>query len=487
MPSKLRHQPGGLVRAWLALAALPLLAACGGGAVDTDEGTAGALNRDVPEDRAQALSAGTPALGTLLLASSTSTGQARSGNTCGVSADGSQVLFTSTGNLIGTNSNFLTDLYVKNVRTGAISRANTFPNGGRVGVGNPATCLGMTPDARFVAFSVVLPGGGVFDFPPTPTEPVIYVKDVSTGALVRATPALASVPTTANWQFAGLSQDGKRLAFIALPTSTYQGGYVTLANGPARLMVSDLSNPAAVRTINLEAQAPLSLNQASVFGDALLSPDGSQVAFSTQANVTAAGDTNGIFDTFMVQVDTGELRRINTDGSGNTVVGGSSTNLFGTLLGLQAFINQGRSLVVSLSGNTNVGPAGLYAKRLDTGALRLLMATAGLPINTSFLKPDITVSDAGTSAVYVRRTGNSQTGQNVPTLRNLLTGQETRVDITPTGVVSNGLTTTAALISADGTTVAFSNDGRNLVGSNRNRELRAYTKTVAAAPAAAAQ
>jgi Tol biopolymer transport system component len=307
---------------------------------------------------------------------------------------------------------------------------------------------------------------------------------VATGELIRATPPVASLPNTQGWQFAGLSNDGTRLAFIGLPTTIYQGGYVSVATGPARLLVSELTDPAAVRTINLQAQAPLSLNQGDVYGDAMLSPDGRQVAFTTQSNVVAAGDANNLLDTFLVNVDTGALRQINTDASGTPITGPNS--LFGTFVGLQAFINQGRSLVVNIS-DSSVGPAGLYEKQLDTGALRPMLATAGLPINTSRFRPDISVSDDGSAVVYVRRTGNSQSGQNIPTLRNLLTGEERNVATTAAGVASNGLTTTGAFISADGTTVAFSNNGRNLVGSNRNFELRAYTKTVAAAPAAVAR
>ncbi len=463
-----------------ALAALPVLVACGGGDVGTEISAAQAL--DASSGRSQSLAVTAPAVGTLTLVSSTSGGLARSGNVCAVSADGSQVLFSNNSDSVvpGDSNNFADDVFLKNLRTGAVSRISTTSSGATLSR-NPATCLGMTPDGRFVAFMATVGGSSPFEFPIVPAEQAILVKNVATGALIRATPALASVPTTAGWQFAGLSSDGLRVGFVALPTTTYLGGYETQANGPARLMVSDLSNAASVRIINLEAQAPLSLSQGSVYGDAQLSPDGRQVAFSTRLNVTQAGDNNGKNDAFLVQVDTGAVRQVNTDVSGNIV---SSAGSFGPAFGLQAFINQGRALVINVTGDSSAGPAGLYVKQLDTGALRPLLATAGLPVSGNGIRVDVSVSDAATSAAYVRRSGNSQTGQNLATLRNLLTGQERSVATTAAGVASNGTTTTAAFISADGSTVAFANNGRNLLGTNPNFELRVYAKTVAASAAA---
>lgn len=465
---------------WWPAAVLPILVACGGGDVAEAPATT-ALGAN--DDRAQVLSTNTAAVGSLALVSSTSTGAARAGDLCAISADGNQVLFSNNyDNVVpGDANNFATDLFLKDRRTGSVFRVSTGSTGGQL---RAATCLGMTPDGRSVALMTDSPGSAPFDFPVLVAEPTIYVKNTVTGTLTRVTPPAASLPTTRGFQFAGLSDDGSRVAFIALPTSTYLGGYETSANGPARMMVADLSNPAAVRYINLESKVRLSLTQASIYGDVLLSPNGRELAFSTRENHPEVGDTNGKNDAFLLNIDTATLRQVNTDISGNVI---SSPGSFGNAFGTQAFIGKGRKLLLFVDGDSSAGPSGLYTKNLDSGQFSLLLATGGLPINRNFYRIDVSVSDDGASAVFVRRVGNSLTGTNVPMLRNLTTGRESNVATTAAGVASNGTTTTQALIAANGSTVAFSNNGTNLVGTNRNFELRTYAKTVAAAPAATSQ
>jgi Tol biopolymer transport system component len=465
---------------WWPAAMLPILVACGGGGLAEAPATQ-ALGAD--DGRAQSLATNTAAVGSLALVSSTSTGAARAGDLCAISADGNLVLFSNNSDNVvaGDANNFAADLFLKNRLTGGVFRVSTSSTGGQL---RAATCLGMTSDGRSVALMTDSPGSSAFDFPVLVAEPTIYVKNTVTGTLTRVTPPAASLPTTRGFQFAGLSDDGLRVAFIALPTSTYLGGYETIANGPARMMVADLSNPAAVRYINLESKVRLSLTQASVYGDVLLSPDGRDLAFSTRENYPEVGDSNGKNDAFLLNIDSATLRQVNTDSSGNVI---SSPGSFGNAFGTQAFIGRGRKLVLFVDGDSSAGPSGLYTKNLDSGEFSLVLATAGLPVSRSFSRIDVSLPDDGKAAVFVRRLGNSQTGTNVPTLRNLITGAESNVATTAAGVASNGTTTTQALIAANGGTVAFSNNGRNLVGTNRNFELRTYAKTVAAAPAATSQ
>lgn len=461
---------------WLAAGMVPLLVACGGGA---DEGVLAppqALAADT--ERRQRLASTAPAVGTLALVSATAAGEVRPGDVCAVSADGSLVLFSSSSDTVvsGDNNAGATDLFLKNLRTSAVTRVSTTSTGGPVL--RSSTCLGMTPDGRAVALMTETGSSGPYQFPPVGAESAIFVKNLVTGALTRATPPRASLPTTQGFRFAGLSSDGLRVGFLALPTTTYLGGYENQANGPARLIVSDLSNPAAVRFINLEAQARFTVPQGAVYGDAMLAPDGRKVVFSTQVNYPELGDNNGKTDAFVVDVDSLALRQVNTDVSGNVVT--TAGTLFGPAIGVQGFIGQGRRVVLYIDGDSSAGPAGLFAKHLDSGVLQPLLATAGLPVNGVGYRLDIALNDAGTAAAYVRRTGNSLTGQNLATLRDLQTGQEQNVARTTAGVASNGTTTTAALISADGSTVAFANNGKNLSGTNRNGELRVYAKTVGA-------
>jgi hypothetical protein len=465
-------------RTWGAVSLVLLLSACGGGTDPEADATATADGLQAADSRAGTLAVQTPAVGTLRLASATASGQARYGNVCATSADGNLVLFTSyQDNVVAGDTNFANDLFLKNLSTGAVRRVSTTSSGGAMA--SESTCLGMSRDGQFVALQTLTGGSGAYQFPAVAAESAIFVKNLTTGALVRATPPRATVPTTQGFAFAGLSDDGMRLAYRAVATTTYLGGYQTVVNGPVRLFVSDLSNPAAVRQIDLQATARLTTDLGGdVDGSVLLSPDGRSVAFSTSADYPELGDTNNRFDLYLLNLDSLAVRRINTDVSGNAV----SVSGVDPRYGVQGFMGQGRRVAFYIPSDSSAGPKGLFAKHLDTGVLQPLLATGNLTgINQTRSTLDVSLSDAGTAAVYVLRSGNSQNGSNIPKLRNLVTGQEQNVATTSTGsAVGTATTTTGALISADGSSVAFSNSGNNVLGTNRNGELRAYVKTVAA-------
>ena len=82
------------------------------------------------------------------------------------------------------------------------------------------------------------------------SEAAIMVKNLATGVQTRVSPPLNTFANVANYQFAGLSDDGLRIAFIAQPTRTCSG-YDCTANGPARMLMRDL---ATGQLVNLESQ-----------------------------------------------------------------------------------------------------------------------------------------------------------------------------------------------------------------------------------------
>lgn len=188
--------------AWPSLAVVIGTVAYGGSANAADQATATALSAQ----RASALSSRRPPPppstdSTLALVSASASGQAARGSVCGVSADGGKVLFSSdASNLVSGDGSFTQDLFVKDLNGNGITR---------VVAGTPF-CLAMTPDANTVVYTSEAPS----IFPP------IRVKNLSTGAETVVTPPLSTFPNVTGYQFAGVSDDGSRVAFIAQPTST---------------------------------------------------------------------------------------------------------------------------------------------------------------------------------------------------------------------------------------------------------------------------
>ena len=97
----------------------------------------------------------------------------------------------------------------------------------------------------------------------------------------------------------------------------------------------------------------------------------------------------------------------------------------------------------------------------------------------SFALPALSFSGDGTQVAFDRDIQNPNT-QATPAvwLRNLLTGQERRVNTTATGVVGNNAAR-FAMISRDGSTVTFQSNATNLLRAARVSYIyEIFAKTV---------
>ena len=454
----------------LAAAVLLALTACGGGDV-ADDGPTALAEADTTADGARvgALAvSGSTAVGTLTLVSSSAAGKASASTTapCGVSADGALVAFTSDASaLVSGDTNQANDTFLKNTRTGALTRVSTGSDGAQMLGG--ASCLAMTPDGKSLVLNTPAGYGGPYGSPAT--EPGMFVKNLATGTLTSIAPPLNTFPTTAAYVFQSISDDGLRVAMIAAPTASYLGGYETVANGPARALIRDLGNGAL---INLSAEVQLDLSQGSVDGKLLLSPDGRKLAFNSRSNYAALGDTNGKSDVFVLDVASRALTLASSNSAG---VQGSffGPPLFNPSYGVIGFLNGGTQLAFVSPADSTLGAAGAYVKDLNSGASRLVFASG------SFALPALSFSGDGTQVAFDRDIQNPNT-QATPAVwvRNLLTGQERRVNTTATGVVGNNAAR-FAMISRDGSTVTFQSNATNLLRAARVSYIyEIFAKTV---------
>ncbi|GGR30345.1 hypothetical protein GCM10008957_46430 [Deinococcus ruber] len=132
-------------------------------------------------------------------------------DTPSISNDGRYVAFTSeAANLIQGDSNNTKDIFVRDLQTGVTSRVNTSSTGQQVesGVSNEPSISG---NGRYVAFTSLAQG---LDTLPS-SNYNIYVKDIQTGALVRASTTSSGQPTPigTNASSPCLNQDGTLIAF----------------------------------------------------------------------------------------------------------------------------------------------------------------------------------------------------------------------------------------------------------------------------------
>ncbi len=404
---------------------------------------------------------------TLALASASASGQAVDGDVCAVSADGGKVLFTSSsGTLVaGDVRPFAADIFLKNFNGNGVTRAVT-------AVSRTLTCLAMTPDASTVVFIADATNGQVDVFGNSGTEPAIMVKNLATGQQTRVTPLLSSLANVSGFQFAGVSDDGTRLAFIAQPTRSCSG-YDCTALGPARMLLRDLATGSL---INLESQVRFTTSQGVADGDAWLSPNGRTLAFSSRAIYPQAGDTTPMSDVFALDIASGSVRLVSADAAGLPLTFPGFGGV-GPMWGVQAFLAGSSKIAFFTDYATSVGPAGVYVKDLASGALnRVLDRNLTYSVGN---RAALSFSDDGRKVAYVESTGGGLTATSIPRVVDLATGARVNAATLTNGTASNGRVTTNVLISRDGRSVAFGNNGTNLLGGLSplgGAELRAYLK-----------
>lgn len=442
-------------RAWTVLACAALVA-CGGG--NLDAGDTDAVTADA-ESRLTTAAAASP--GAVRLASANAAGApgATGGQVCGISADGQQVLMDSAStNLVPGDSNFQRDLFLKNLATGAVSRVNTSAAG--VPIVNRLTCHGMSEDGTWVVFTADSGGSGQVYVPGPEVEATLMLKNTRTGELLRVSPPRSSLPDIAGFTFGSITPDGSRVAFIAQPTTTYQGPYSFAANGPARLMVYDVAQR---QVLDLSATALLDAGPGLFYqanNRAVIAPDGSQVAFDSRRDQPAAGDTNGQPDVLLVSVSTGAVR----------LAGLAPQGLSSPVP--QRFTADGQRLVVELRNDGPAGVAGLYALTLATGGSRLLM-----PFDQANWPRAYNVDDTASRVAFLRFDPATAQRQYA-FVRDTATGIEQRADRSATNVNGNGNTTTFA-ISGNGQHVALGSSSTNLLAlPRRTFPWQVYVKTL---------
>ena len=403
---------------------------------------------------------------TLALASATAAGKAISGGVCAVAADGGKVLFTSNVDpLGGTVSPFHADIFWKDFNGNGVTRAVTTTS-------RTLNCLGMTPNANTVVFSADATNGKVDTLGNSGVELAILVQNQITGQQTRVTPLLSTFANVSEFQFAGVSDDGSRVAFIAQPTRTCSG-YDCTATGPARMLLRDLASGSL---INLESQVRFTTQQGRVDGNAWLSPNGRTLAFSSRAAYAQAGDTTAGSDIYALDIASGNVRLVSTDAAGRqlTFPGFQST---GPSFGVQTFLADSTKIAFYSDYDTSAGPGGVYVKDLATGALnrvldRNLTASDGYRAFLSF-------SDDGRKVAYAEGSAGGTTYRSLPRVLDLATGARLNAATLTNGTVGNGNSYATPLLSRDGKSVAFDNDSTNLLGGLSpfgGAEGRAYRK-----------
>ena len=367
-----------------------------------------------------------------------------------LSADGRYLAFQSVAsNLVAGDTNGVSDIFLKDLTTGAVTRVSNDSAGGQL-IG-ASTRASLSADGRMVAFvtSVV--------------SSTVVVKNLTTGVLVSVNTSSSGVVGNASSFDPCISGDGRYVAFASAANN--------LVSGDTNFMVDvfrkDLTTGDTTRV------STNSSGTQATGGDSVkpwLSSDGQIVAFQSYSNVLVAADTNGRGDVFVKNLLTGVATRASVDAGGNQTNYGDS--FAPSLSGdgrYVAFLSQAGNLV---SGDANFA-TDAFVKDLTTGlVVRASVDAAG---NAADAATDgVSISSDGLHAALVTAASNLVAG--VTTVvnnvfdKNLATGAVSLASTRNAGVVHHGgnADSEAAAISADGRYVAFQSKASNLIPGDSN-------------------
>jgi Ca2+-binding RTX toxin-like protein len=157
-----------------------------------------------------------------------------------LSADGTKIAFASYANLVDGDNNGTWDVFVKDLGTGAIRRVSTAADGAEAN-GNSLYGVSLSADGTKVAFASYASNLVADD---TNNDSDVFVKDLGTGSISRASTAADGGQGTGGSLYnVSLSSDGSKVAFSSYANNLVSGD----TNFSWDTFVKDLTTGAVTR------------------------------------------------------------------------------------------------------------------------------------------------------------------------------------------------------------------------------------------------
>jgi len=255
-----------------------------------------------------------------------------------------------------------------------------------------------------------------------------------------------------------ISADGQYVAFESYATNLVPGD----TNGTADIFVHDRQTGQTTRvSVN-----SLGVQGNSASGRASLSADGHYVAFHSSATNLVPGDTNGVFDIFFHDRQTGQTTRVSVDSFGGEGNSGSSRPSISADGRYVAYYSSATNLVPNDTNNQ----ADVFIHDRRTGqTTRLSVDSLGVQGNDASYHPSISAD--GQYVTFESKATNLVLGDTNGFMdvfvHDRQMGQTTRVSVDSLGGEGNEYSSESA-ISADGRDIAFQSGANNLVPGDTN-------------------
>lgn len=362
-----------------------------------------------------------------------------------ISADGTKVLFSSQStNLVAGDTNFVADIFLKDLTTGQTTLISQDPLG--TFVTGASLSASFSPDGTKILFAS--------------GDHNIWIKNLATGADTLVSTSATGEASNGTSYGATFSPDGNKIAFFSTASNLVEND----TNGREDLFIKDLTTGLVTR-IALDVVNP---DISGGYNKVTFSPDGTKLLLATSVDSFVAGDTNGAADIFVKDLATGAV----------TLVSNNTTGAVGNSVSLDpVFSPDGNSVAfVSLASDLVAGDSisgfDIFIKDLATGITSLVSAD---PTGQQYSNYNLgfAFSPDGKTGVFVANAGlipgTSDIGLSIY-IKDLTTGTLTLVP----GGFPDGYTYSYSLTpsySADGNSIVFSSyaqyiDNKGVVSEN---------------------
>jgi Tol biopolymer transport system component len=303
-------------------------------------------------------------------------GNSSSYGTPSISADGRYVAFYSpASNLVSGDTNGSVDIFVRDRQTGTTELVSVSSSGVQ---GNGSSYSpSISADGRYVAFYSLASNLVTAD---TNLYEDVFVRDRQAGTTERVSVSSAGAQGNSSSYTPSISADGRYVAFRSYATNLVSGN----VNGYSDIFVRDRQTGTTTRVS--VANAGYEGNNDS--SSPSISADGRYVAFASLASnlVSGAGDTNGVEDIFVRDRQTGTTERVSVSSAGTQGNGASSSPSISADGRYVAFYSLASNLV---SGDTN-GTFDIFVRDRQTGTTELVsVSSSGVQGNSASSSPSI--------------------------------------------------------------------------------------------------
>ena len=396
-------------------------------------------------------------------------GQANGSSSTGpaISADGRYVAFDSdASNLVPGDTNRVSDVFVRDLRSGTIQRVSVATDGTQAN--NSSVAPAISADGRYVVFSSF-----ASNLVPGDTNGGVFVRDLRSG-----TTRLVSVGADAgqdnnNNARPSISADGRYVAFNSNASNLVPGD----TNSAPDVFVRDLRS-GTIQRVSVAADGGQANDSGG--GGQAISADGRYVVFVS--DVSHIANNCGLCeDVFVRDLRSGTTRRVSVAADGGQANEAS---------GIPAISADGR-YVTFFSGASNLVPGarngGVFVRDLRLGTTRQVdvAGDGGQPNGTSDCCSSPAISADGRYVAFWSDASNLVPGDTNGAfdvfVRDLRSGTTRLVSVGADGFQGNkGSAPTA--ISADGRYVAFNSDASNLVPGDTNHRSDVFVRDLSLEP-----